>query len=365
LALSIEGLNQLAQVLYINIADMFEPARHTLVIGQPRSGKTSFLMKAAAKFYDIGEYVIIRDIGEFFEFFNLIEELNIPAVGFVPEGCRVYFNHPKFEQREFDIFNLESLFDQFERDKLNLIMFEGFSDLLENHVWFWKEFFTRLLPWKRKPGNGAKRFCLILDEFGDIAPGQGRYFIPEQNRTTQLIAVNHRKFRRHHIRMVAAVHYFRDITPPLRERFDCYLVKKNYPNEKEVPLILQSYVKKFPKLELSEGIFVDSKMNFNLIKIPELIKPKRYDGVEKPYIEVEGDVDHLLETAEKTKNPNEKREEKWKRRLGKLIIHLMENKMMTSFEIGSVTDLDPGLVRSLKSQIKTKLLMSKKAANRG
>jgi DNA helicase HerA-like ATPase len=337
----------MAQVLYADIEDMFLPARHTLVIGSPRSGKTSFLLKVTAKFYQLGEYVIIRDIGEFFEFLNLVEELEIPAIGFVPEGCTIHFKHPKFEQREFDIFHLDSLFDQFERDRLNLIMFEGFSDQLENHVWFWKEFFTRLLPWKRRPGNGAKRFCLVLDEFGDIAPGQGRYFIPEQNRTTQLIAVNHRKFRRHHVRMVAAIHYFRDITPPLRERFDVYLVKKNYPNEKEVPLILQPYAKKFPKLELNEAIFVDSKMNFNLIKIRELIKPRRYDGVEKPYIEVEGSVDELLSAANKPET-SDKKEEKWKSRVGKLVTFLIENEILTSHKIGKLLDLDPSTIRNLK-----------------
>ena len=358
----IEGLDQMAYVLYTDIEDMFLPARHSLVIGQPRSGKTSFLLKVTAKFYDMGEYVIIRDIGEFFEFFNLIDELNLPAIGFVPQGCHVKFSHPRFEEKEFDIFNLDSLFDQFERDRLNLIMFEGFSDLLEHHVWFWKEFFMRLLPWKRRPGNGAKRFCLILDEFGDVAPGQGRYFIPEQSKTSQLIAVNHRKFRRHHVRMVAAVHYFRDITPPLRERFDTYLVKKNYPNEKEVPLILRPYAKRFPKLEVNEAIFVDSKMNFNLIKVKELIKPLRYDGVEKRYIEVEGDVDEILLQGGKLKETGvaemkrvkqeDPAEPVFRKRLSKLVAYLTDTRKMTSAQIAAILGVSASTVRDWKAELK-------------
>jgi len=65
-----------------------------------------------------------------------------------------------------------------------------------------------------------------------------------------LVTLNPQKFRRHHIRMVAAIHYFMDITLSLREWFDTYLVKKNYPNEKEAPLILRPYAKRFPKLKV-------------------------------------------------------------------------------------------------------------------
>jgi hypothetical protein len=307
------------------------------------SGKTSFLLKITAKFFQLGEYVIIRDIGEFFEFFNLIDELRLSAIGFVPEGCHVRFNHPSYEEREFDITDLDSLFGQFERDKLNMIMVEGFTDSMRDTVAFWRSFFSRILPWKRRPGNGAKRFCLVLDEFGDVAPGQGRYFIPDQAKTTQLIAVNYRKFRRHHIRMVAAVHYFRDITPPLRERFDCYVVKKNYPNPKEVPFVLRNYAKRFPTLKLDQAIYVDSTMNFNQLHVKELIKPLRYDGVEKSYIEVEGTVE--------TSDDETQDEVSQSSKLYKLVDHLMEKRILTSKQIGQVLGVSASTVRDYRMNV--------------
>jgi hypothetical protein len=329
----------MVQVLYTNPEDLFQPARHVLVIGQPRSGKTSCLLKFTYAYWKLGETVVARDIGEFFEFLNLVEEAKMPATGFVSQGCRIRYSHPLFEQREFDLHDMTTLLDQLRGDRMNLIMFEGFSDELRNHVWFWQEFIKKLLPWKRRPENAAKRLCLVMDEFGDIAPGQGRYFIPEQSRITQLIGVNLRKFRRHHIRLVAAVHYFRDISPPIRERFDCYFIKKNYPNPKEVPLVLMPYSGKFAKLQLNEAIFVDSAHNFNQVKINELevdgkaVKPKRYDGVEKPTIIVEGEVDDQVDAIERSRQRGGASEEEWRDKAIRLQREVLARNLMLADDI--------------------------------
>lgn len=287
--------------------DLWSKGRHCLTIGQPRSGKTSFLLYCTVTYYKLGETVIVRDIGEFFEWFSLLEH-DYPILGLVPEGCRILYDHPNFEQVEFDVTNLNTLFDQLEQKRINLIFFDSFCLEVKNYIQFWSNFFKTLLPWKQQPGNGPKPFSLVLDEFGDLAPGKGRTFIADQNRVSQLIAMNHRKFRRHNIRLVAAAHYFRDITPPIRERFDCYCIKINYPNPQEVPFTLRPYAPKFPKLAVNEMIFLDSSKAFNQFNIKEEIKPKRFYD-----IAIRGNADNLMKKVT-PKSRDEKRAETWKKR---------------------------------------------------
>jgi len=98
------------------------------------------------------------------------------------------------------------------------------------------------------------------------------------------------------IRLLGASHYFRDLTVPVRQRFDCYIVKKNYPNEKEVPFTLQKYAQLFPKLEVDELIYLDSKKNFNRFTLPMYIKPIPHND-----IVYEGSVDDLFSESDRTK----------------------------------------------------------------
>lgn len=297
------------RILFARLEDAFKPGRHLLAVGQPRSGKTSLLLYFTAVFHKLGEYVIVRDIGEYYEWFSMLEH-DYKILGFVPKDCKILFKHPNFEQAEFDVTDLFTLFDQFENRRINLVFFESFSIELKNHVRFWSDFFRVLLPWKEQPGNGEKKFCMIMDEFGDIAPGKGRTYIHGQNILSQLIAVNHRKFRRHNIRLVAAVHYFRDVTPPIRERFDCYAIKTNYPNPKEVPAVLENYTQKFPKLAVDEMIFVDSSKGFNQFTINEEIKPKRFYNISVQGIQ---HADELMQKA-RPETRAEKYSEIWKKR---------------------------------------------------
>lgn len=299
----------LETVLHSNLEDMFQKGKHSLIVGRPRSGKTSFLLYCTAVFFKLGEYVVVRDIGEFYEWFSMLNH-GYPILGHVPEGCRILFDHPNFEQVEFDVADLNTLFNNFDKDRINLVFFESFSIEMKNHVQFWSDFFKLILPWKEQPGNGAKQFCLVMDEFGDLAPGKGRTYLRGQNRLSQLIAVNHRKFRRHNIRLVSAVHFFRDITPPIRERFDCYCIRNNYPNPQEVPYTLQNYAHLFPKLPINKMIFVDSSKGFNEFVVREEIKPERFYNVDVQGIQL---ADKLMEKA-KPKTILEKRAETWKNR---------------------------------------------------
>jgi hypothetical protein len=324
---------------------MWKPGRHTLIIAQPRAGKTSFLLFATASFLKLGEIVIVRDIGEFFEWFSMLDH-GYKILGHVPEECSILYEHTNFEQIEFDATDLNTLFNHFEQERINLVFFESFCLEVRNYIRFWSTFFKTLLPWKQQPGHGSIPFSLICDEFGDLAPGKGRTYIPGQNQVSQLIAMNHRKFRRHNIRLVAAVHYFRDITPPIRERFDCYVIKKNYPNPKEVPYTLQNYSKLFPKLAIDRMLFVDSSKNFNEFEIREEIKPQRFFN-----ISVRGNVDKLMRrtTPESTW---EKRAKMWRRTTVRLIHHVLEEKKMTGPEIAEVTGMKLDNVYSYNSFLK-------------
>ena len=66
----------------------------------------------------------------------------------------------------------------------------------------------------------------------------------------------------------------------------------------------------------------------------ELIKPLRYDGVEKGYIEVEGDVDQLLLQGGKlketgiaeTKVTDDPAEPVFRKRLSKLVAYLTDTR---------------------------------------
>ncbi len=331
-------------VEFAELKDLSLPGRHTLVIGQPRSGKTSCLLTYTVAFFSGGETVIVRDIGEFFEWFSVLD-YDYPIRGLVPEGCRILYEHPNFEQVEFDVTDLYSLFDALDPKKINLVFFESFCLEVKNYVQFWSNFFKQLLPWKQQPGNGGKRFCLIMDEFGDIAPGKGRTYIRGQNRLSQLIAMNHRKFRRHRIRLLAAVHYFRDITPPIRERFDCYIINTNYPpNPKEVPYTLRKYAEQFPELPVDEVVFVDSTHHHNKIPQREEIPPRRYYD-----ISVRGNADKLMKKAT-PKSRLEKRAEKWEGRSLDLATELMDRGLMTGPEIAEIWEVKPSTIYSIKHQ---------------
>jgi len=289
---------------HADLRDLFKSGRHTLVIGQPRSGKTTFLFYLTMLFHLAGEYIVVRDIGEAFEFLSLAEarvkgvaEDGFQLRGFVPEGCRINYNHKNFEQVTYDPTDLTTLFDQLTNEKINLVFFEIFTLDLKLQVKFWNKFFTQLLFWKRLPRHWKLPICLIMDEFADLCPGKGRSFLRDQHRVSQLIAYNHRKFRRHYIRLIGAVHYFRDITVPVRQRFDCYVIKKNYPNPDEVPFTLQNYIRLFPKLEVDELIYLDSAKNFNRFTLPMYIKPVPHND-----IRYEGSVDDLFSESDRTKN---------------------------------------------------------------
>jgi hypothetical protein len=301
-------------VLHANLGDMFQQGRQTLVVGAPKSGKTSFLLYCTALFYKLGEYVIVRDIGEYYEWFSMLD-LGYKIKGFVPKGCRILFEHPNFEQVEFDITDMNTFFDQVEKTKINLLFFESFSQILKNHVKFWVDFFSKILPWKEKPGNGEKRFCIIIDEFGDIAPGKGRTYIPGQSMLSQLIAVNHRKFRRHNIRLVAAVHLFRDITFPIRTKFDCFCIRNNYAEPKELPFVLENYANVVTKLPVNKMLFVDSAKNFNEFEVVEEIKPLRFNDI---YVQGIGVADELLQEARPQTKPERDRD-RWRQRTAKSI----------------------------------------------
>lgn len=337
--------SKLKTLLMASIDDMFKPSTHTLVVGRPRSGKTSFLLYATAMFHQKGENVVWRDIGEFFEWLSLIEE--IPVLAFVPVGCKIHYQHPNFEQAEFHPKNLFQLFDSFNPKKLNVVVLDMFVENVKVSVKFWSSFFQQLLFYRKQPGKGRKPLCLIVDELNDLAPGKGRLFTMEQLPLSNFIGYNLRKFRRFNIRLVASTHALREIHPPVRERFDCYLFKACFPNPNEVPPCLTNYVKLLPKLSKDECIFVDQRHAFSQIKTPLFVEPKRFYDVD-----IDGRVDHLLETSEESSEDKIGGKDKvWRSRLIMLLKHLTENDIMSVTEIAHLWGVHPTAVSHLKRSV--------------
>lgn len=314
------------------LTDMFLPQKHTLITGEPGSGKTSLMLDLTTKYKDLDEMVVVRDIGEALEWFSMLDH-GYKILAHVPNECKIEFNHHNFDQTSYDIQNITTLFDNWEKDKINLIFFEAFSNSLQNYVYFWKEFFSNIVPWKYSSSQTRKeKIALLIDEFGDLAPGIGRTFIPDQNRISQLVYVNFRKYRRANIRLIGAIHYFRDITPPVREHFNCYLIKSNYANSREVPCVLEKYTHKMRDLNVNEAVFIDTKSKFNTIKITETIKPRQFDAVFK------GNIDKLMKKNNK-KLLAEKRAKEYKTRWTKAMKTIHENKWMTTKELADLYEM--------------------------
>ena len=88
----------------------------------------------------------------------------------------------------------------------------------------------------------------------------------------------------------------------------------------------------------------------------ELIKPLRYDGVEKRYIEVDGNVDEILlqggklkETGVAEMKQEDPAEPVFRKRLSKLVAYLTDTRKMTSAQIAAILGVSASTVRDWKA----------------
>jgi len=337
------SLDLMKNVLWTDLQDFWKPNRHVLAVGAPRSGKTTFLLTFAYWYNHLGELVVARDIGEFYEFFSLLDY--VPITAFIPNNCQIIFNHPNLQYETYDPLNLEALFNSFKKGRINLIFFDNFCFTPKYQIQFWTSFFVKLLYWKRKEGRGKLPLTIIFDEFNDICPGKGRFIIKEQLVLSNIIAYNHRKFRRYNIRLVAASHSFTDLHPPVRKTFDCVIMKRNYSDPRDLPLELKRYARLMPKLEVNEFIFLDSKRNFNNRPFPseQAIHPKRFHDIME-----EGSVEPLFEEREE-----KKKEMLWRDRALVLMRYLLDNDLLSQKEIADMWNINQRTIAWYKYSLAT------------
>lgn len=321
--------------------DWKQLGKQSLVIGSPKGGKTTFLLKATHIFMKQGETVIARDLGDFFEFLNLLAYHQIQ--GFIPKGCELFYNHPNFSTTQYDPLEPETIFQQLDASKINLVFFElfvesGFYPVLE----FWSTFFLSLMAWKKREGRGNLPLTVIFDQFNDVAGGKSKHLVDEQTRLVSFFLQGIKNFRRNNIRFVASSHSFSHIEPDLVDLFDCYIIKRNHARKSSyIPTVIQSYVPLFPYMPRGKAIFIDSRRKFNRLNDPELMKPERFYNVS-----YSGSVDKLYQ-GEQTRW--ERSSKMWRTRALKLACEIQDKHNITAYEIAQLWGISEPTYRTTRS----------------
>lgn len=338
------------QMLHTKLDDCFRPDRSVLVVGASNAGKTTFLLFCAAKTFEIEKNVVlIRDIGDYYEYFTLLKAY--PMVAHIPKGCKVDFHHKNLIYEQFDPLNLPNLFDNLIRDKINLLIADRFIRDPEARGFFWSRFFKEILDWKQRPGKGTLQLSLLFDQFNQIAPGRGHYFFSHQEHLVNFIALNMIDYRRSNIRLIASTHTFSMLAPAVRELFSCYIIKRNWSRKNTVVERLQNYSHLFPTIPVNKCIFLDSMGNYDLnIKTPYFLLPERLYNIHH-----EGNIDKILLDE---KNKKKKKGAPWKLRTVLSIIALSEAGF-TSEEISKKLHMKQENVKWLKHQYDTGALDEK------
>lgn len=265
----IEYQSRMTQILNVNLRNIFRLVKHVMIVGASGSGKTSALLLFTKLFFDNGETILWRDDTSL-EFLSLREVM--PWKVFVPNGCQIHYKHPNVEYVEYDPWNMNTLFEQIDRDKGNAVVFDLFSFDMSMFIDFWSRFFYSLYRWKRT--RVQWRMALMVDEINDLAPGTRRGYIPRQLALSSNIYFSLKKFRKEGIRLVASTHAYGDVHKPVREAFNYYIFRQM--DEESVPDIFSRYAKVVQKLSVREMIILDESKNFNKMEIEEVVKPRKF-----------------------------------------------------------------------------------------
>jgi len=259
----------MTQILNVKISLFFKAVKHVCVVGASGSGKTSLLLLLTKLFYDNQEAIIWRDDTSL-EFLSLRKV--IPWLVFVPEGCQLHYKHPNIEYVEYNPWKLSTLFSQIDREKGNAVIFDLFSYDMSLFITFWSRFFYALYRWKRT--KVKQRMALVTDEINDLCPSVRRGYIPRQLALSSNIYFSMKKFRKEGIRLVASTHAYGDVHKPVREAFNFYLFRKM--DGDSVPESFQRYSKVIERLKVNEMFIVDEQKSFNVMKVDEVAKPKKF-----------------------------------------------------------------------------------------
>ncbi|MEM3510650.1 MAG: hypothetical protein QXE57_05080 [Nitrososphaerales archaeon] len=276
-------INKLAQIWQVNISRMWNPGKHILVVGQSGSGKTTVLFLLAYWFYNQGETILWRDDGHL-EALALAK--HIPPKLFIPQGCTLKQN--RFEMVEYDPYNPESIFNQLDQEKLNVICYELFVKSIEMRCTFWANLLHELPRWAAKQ-NTLKPIACVIDQVNELAAGRRLQIVPAQEQSSKMFHEALINFRKLKIRLVGGSHNYRDLEPGVRENFQYYWFKKTSREALETNQRFWSYRFKLEKLAVDESIVVDEDGRFNQVNVVPVEKPRvfHFPYTTAPYLETQ------------------------------------------------------------------------------
>jgi len=261
--------SRLDQILNVKLNTFFNYGKHLLVCGQSGSGKTSTLLLLVKLFTDNGETIIWRDDSSM-EALSLVNVYKMKI--FVPQGCKIYFEHPNVTYIEYDINNLNTIWNKIEKGCIHVIEFDLFTMDMTYFIEFWSRFFFELYKWKNT--RPSLPLAFFTDELNDLCPSVRRGYIPRQLTLSSNIFFSMKKFRKSKLRLVASTHGFGDIHKPVREAFNFYILKKM--SEGEVPDILWRFTKLVQKLQQNQMLIIDEEHSFNRMTVREFVKPRKF-----------------------------------------------------------------------------------------
>jgi len=243
------------------------PGTDMLVCGQKGSGKTAFLMVAAAYFLNHGETVIWRDDGRL-EILSMIEKY--PMRIFIPQGCTFSWSHPNAEILSFDVDDVATtMLGKLARDRINVLLFDLFNESYRGFVMFWASFFERLYHWKL---NHLGKIALFVDEFNDIAPAHGRGKFTGHKQLSEYIWVNMKKYRAVGIRLVASSHGYKEIHDQIRDNFVFHAFKRM--SSGQVPRWLERFMFLIPKLPIDLVFVTEDQEKKMRLAVELVVNPK-------------------------------------------------------------------------------------------
>jgi len=315
----------------VNLKDLLAPGAHVVTYGITGSGKTTILLWLCKEYYRAKEMVVWRD-ARTLEAFSLLGW--IPLKLHLPEGCTVSLEHPHLEHSSFDPKDLPGLFNAFDSDKVNVIMFDYFCFDDEIRLIFWRNFFHNLWDWKSSTRKRIKaEIALIIDEFSFICPGGKRGQVAGQSKLSNSIYQSMVSFRKWRLRLVASSHLPNDVHYGVRQQFSFRIFKK-LPRQ-AVPERFWMYAHHFAGLQVYEAIIEDRDYKFNKVKkTPFWIPPRETVLVRKGEVKREQVVDE--------EDSPRKSAQRWRKRAVDAALLLMKHNILETFKaVADLWKIDP------------------------
>lgn len=324
-------ISRFEQVQMVNPRVLIKEGAHVIVMGRTGSGKTTILLWLAGEYYQIDETVVWRD-STTLEAFSLLGV--VPMKVHVPAGCAFKLEHEHLEHSSFDPKDFPTLFEAFDPDKVNVIVFDYFCFDDEVRLIFWRNFFHELWDWKSRSMKRIRRpMSLIIDEFGFICPGDRGSLIGGQRKLTNNIYKSMTSFRKWRIRLVASAHNPNDVHKGTRNQFSFKIYKKT--SRSAVPNDWWMYAHHFPKLKVYEAIVFDEDDDFNKIKrTPLFVEPKQFVAARSGEVKRSQVVDE--------EDSPRKSAQRWRKRAIDSALMLMRNGVLETYKaVADLWKIDP------------------------